>query len=422
MRKKININDVYIPYLNNESRVLLLYGGAGSGKSHFAAQKIILRCVTEQNHKILVLRKIGSTLRDSCFSLLKEIIYEFGLQSEFIIYKSTMSFEHVNGSTIILKGLDEPEKIKSIAGVTSMWLEEATEFEYKDYSQLLLRIRGEMPTTIKYVQYILSFNPISEYHWLKRNIIDNIQTFDSYEYVHTTYRDNHYMTEEDKKQLENLKFTNPLYYQIYCEGEWGIEDKSGKFAYAFDQDKHIVSGLEWTKAQYTYLSFDFNVNPICCSVIQWYDDTIKVIQLIKLENSNIHAMCDYINAKYHKGIFIVTGDATGQSRSALVKDNINYYTVIKDKLNLLDTQLQIPGGNPPIQENKVLVNTILSTKKVQIDKDNAKDLIFDLKYVEITQDNKIKKFNRDDDKQKADALDTFRYFCNTFLKSELLSS
>ena len=54
-----------------------------------------------------------------------------------------------------------------------------------------------------------------------------------------------------------------------------------------------------------------------------------------------------------------------------------------------------------------------------MDKDNAEGLVFDCTYVEVTQDNKIKKVNRDDDKQKADALDTFRYWCNQFLKGIL---
>lgn len=416
--KEIEVNPVYIPLIEDITRILMVYGGAGSGKSYFVAQKLVLRFIHERGHKFLILRKQQVNIKDSVWALILEVLLQFQFFS-IKINKSDRTITNLeNGNVFLFRGLDEPEKIKSVQGISSMWLEESTEFLYNDFTQLLLRIRGRHEN---YVQYILSFNPISEYHWLKTKLIDKLDKMPEAKYLHTTYKHNMFLTEQDHAQLESLKHTNPLYYQVYCLGEWGIEDKSGKFAYAFDEQTHVAEGLEWNRNEYTYLSFDFNVNPICCSVIQYYEGKVRVVQLIKLDNSNIHAMCDYINAKYNKAMFIVTGDATGQARSALMKDNMNYYTIIKDKLRLTDNQLQVPSVNPPMVQNKVLVNTVLETMDILIDKKDANALVFDLKYVEVTEDNKIKKLNRDDDKQKADALDTFRYFCNTFLKHELLS-
>lgn len=417
-QKTIEINPSYFDCVEDESKVLLLYGGAGSGKSFFAAQKLVLRFIHEDGHKFLILRKQSVNIKESTWSLILLVLNLFEFKNLTINKSDRLIVNNFNGNKMLFTGLDEPEKIKSIVGISGMWLEEATEFSFDDFTQLLLRIRGKHKN---YIQYILTFNPISEYHWLKRKILDKIDTLESYRYVHTTYKDNKFLTSKDREQLEELKYNNPLYYQIYCLGDWGVEDKTGKFAYAFDEAIHIKKGLEVNSSEYVYLSFDFNVNPICCAVIQHYDDKVKVLQLIKLDNSDIHAMCDYIKVKYRKMMYIVTGDATGQNRSALTKDNMNYYHIIKDKLGLIDTQIQVPSANPPMSENKVLVNTILQVYDVEIDEVMADALIFDLKYVEVTQDNKIKKFNRDDDKQKADALDCFRYFCNTFMKPYIMS-
>lgn len=418
--KRIKINETYVPLLNNTARQLIVYGGAGSGKSHFIAQKIVLRCLAEPGSKFLCLRKVGATIKESIYALIKQVLIDFGVYHEWKDHKGSHEFYHPNGSCILTSGLDEPEKIKSIAGITSIWMEEATEFTYIDYTQLLLRIRGQLPPGVKYVQYILSFNPISEYHWLKLEVIDKIDKFDDIDYIHTTYLNNHFVDEQYAKQLKRLQETNPLYYQIYCLGDWGVEDKSGKFAWAFDREKHVKEQVDWRPNDYTYLSFDFNVNPICCTVIQWDGGKrVTVPQCIKLADSNIYNLCDYIKAKYHGALFIVTGDATGTARSAMVKDGINYYTIIKDKLNLLDTQIQVPSVNPSLVENKVLVNAVLQTMEVEIAKQDAEGLIFDLAYVEVNEDNTLKKQNRADEKQKADALDTFRYFCNVFLRHVL---
>ena len=157
------INDTYAPYLDDEHRFLILYGGASSGKSVFAAQKIIQRTKSEFNHRFLCLRKVNRTVKGSIFQELKQVIYDSGLEKEFIIYRSDYSFRHVNGNEILCQGLDEPEKIKSIQGITGMWIEEATEFTEEDLDQLNLRIRGRKKN---YIQYILSFNPISEDHFL----------------------------------------------------------------------------------------------------------------------------------------------------------------------------------------------------------------------------------------------------------------
>jgi phage terminase large subunit len=412
MTKEVRVNPAYIPLLTDTTEVLFVYGGSGSGKSYWAAQKIVLRTLTEMPHKFLVLRKVGATIKDSVFALLKEVISEFGVFDEFQINQTDKTFTHLpTGNQILCKGLDEPEKIKSVQGITGMWMEELTEFDYNDFTQLLLRIRGNHAN---YVQYLGTFNPISEYHWIKKKIADDLALRnEKYKIVKTTYNDNLSLSDTDIQRILDLKESNPLYYQIYCLGEWGIEDKTGKFAYSFIEEKHTGTA-EDNKEEALYLAFDFNVNPITCQVIQYYNDTIYVLESLKLENSNIYQLCDVIKAKYGSDrLFLVTGDATGQNRSAMVKDNLNYYKIIMAELDIAGVQVKVPTVNPPIAENQVLVNLILERMNVVIDKEKAQPLIYELKYTEMDENKKIKK-DRTSDRTLVDNLDGFRYYCNMF--------
>jgi len=329
-----------------------------------------------------------------------------------IYYKPSKSY-------FLCKGLDEPEKIKSIQGITSVWLEEATEFTHNDFTQILLRVRG-----IKrhYVQFILSFNPISERHWLKSKVVDVVERgeMEDWSYVHTTYKDKKFLTPDDRYEIQAVKESNELDYQVYCLGDWGVEDKTGKFAYAFDKDKH-VRHVVFNDRQFIYVSFDFNVNPITCVVMQHYLDSLYVIETIKLQSSNIYELCGHIKAKYGSSNIIVTGDATGRATTAMVKDKMNYYRIIKSELELMDEQIQVPKINPPLAENRVLVNAVLQRYKVYINPDSNEALLYDLTFCEVDEDNKLVKDNRADQKQQADALDCFRYFVNKFLNHVLKS-
>ena len=119
----------------------LLCGGYGSSKSYHIALKLILKCI-EEKRKVIVVRQVFDTIRDSCFSLLTEIIDDLGLEENVVKYTvSPMRITFANGSQIIFKGLDKPKKLKSINGVSIIWIEEASEISYAAYKELLGRVR-----------------------------------------------------------------------------------------------------------------------------------------------------------------------------------------------------------------------------------------------------------------------------------------
>jgi len=212
--------------------------------------------------------------------------------------------------------------------------------------------------------------------------------------------------EEARQQLDPLTFAQEYLASF-------ITENLNAWVYCYKAEKH-VGKTELNRNYEVKLSFDFNRDPITCGIFQDYDDHIFGIEQIKLENSNIYQLCDYIKAKYSGCLLLVTGDATGKASSALVKDNINYYTVIKAALNLGNSQLRVPNVNPSLEENRVLVNSILHHKKVTFDPANCKGLIFDFEHAQVLPDGSLDKTDRKDPTKQLDALDCFRYYCNTF--------
>lgn len=218
---KVDLNKVLtpamVPLLIRDERYLVVYGGAGSGKSVFCAQKMLIRCFNSKQ-KYLVIRKVARTLRHSVFSRVVTQLADWNLTSHVRINKSEMYIKFSSGSEIIFSGLDDVEKMKSIDGITSIWVEEATELSEADLTQLDLRLRGE---TKWYKQIMLSFNPISHTHWLKGRFFDKPSEGETY--VHrSTFMDNPYLDDAYKKVMLDLKTRSPSLYRIYGEGEWGI--------------------------------------------------------------------------------------------------------------------------------------------------------------------------------------------------------
>jgi phage terminase large subunit len=204
--------------LYDDNRNLIMVGSAGSGKSYSAALKLIFRLLTEDDLTILVVRKTARSIRDSCFALLKDIIYNLGLEKLFMINKSDMTITTtINNSRIITSGLDDVSKLKSVV-CQSVWIEEGSEITQQDYQQLNLRIRGKGNH-----QIIITFNPVSKYLWLKKYFFD--RELENTTRLHTTYKDNEHLSKEYCQQLENLKETNRNMYEIYCLGEWSSNEE-----------------------------------------------------------------------------------------------------------------------------------------------------------------------------------------------------
>ena len=216
--KKGIFNDVYFPLLLDYSkRYEVYYGGAGSGKSVFIAQKLLIKAINKKR-RILIIRKVGTTLKDSVFPLVIDMLKKWKIYEYCKINLSTYTITLPNESVLLFRGLDDSEKIKSITDITDIWCEEATELNLDEFTQLDLRLRALVDDS----QIWCSFNPVSKENWVFKKWFDKDAIYDKENtmILKTTYKDNKFLPDSYINALEEKIHSNPQYYKVYALGEF----------------------------------------------------------------------------------------------------------------------------------------------------------------------------------------------------------
>lgn len=216
LKKELFVPKFYPLLFDYSHRWEVYMGSAGSAKSYFITQKLIIRACNEKI-KILVCRRTGTTIRNTCFSLFKDIIAKWHLTPHVKIRETDFNIKFPNGSEIIFIGLDEETKLLSLNDIGCIFIEEAFEVPKNIVEQLNLRLRGKTQNQ----QIIMAFNPISKHHWLYDWCEVNPPT--SFIFIHSTYKDNPFLNAEYIHELEELYIRNPQKARIFCDGEWGID-------------------------------------------------------------------------------------------------------------------------------------------------------------------------------------------------------
>ena len=223
------INEVYQPHLQNMARTQIFYGGSGSGKSVFLAQRAVIDLMNG-GRNYLVCRQVGRTIRRSVFNEIEKVITRWKVGHLFTANKSEMIITCQNGYQILFAGLDDTEKIKSITPargvITDIWIEEATETEPNSLKQLRKRQRGGREDTPK--RFVMSFNPILKTHHIYQDYFAPLgwaddqdeYTSDDLTILKTWYVHNDFLTQDDIADLEQEK--DGYYYQVYTLGNWGV--------------------------------------------------------------------------------------------------------------------------------------------------------------------------------------------------------
>lgn len=237
MNINVKENAVYIPYMNKPHFLQIYFGGSSSGKSFFLTDKIVID--TLQGCNWLCCRNVARTIRNSVFNEITKSISSMGVKHLFSINKSDMVITcKLNNKQILFSGLDDVEKVKSITpqeGVLErIFIEEATEVKRESYMQLKKRLRGKSEHS-KHI--LMAFNPILKTHWIYKEFFkewrDDSNSYESMNYgatktqkgislciLKTTYKDNVFLTQEDRDLLENE--SDPYFYNVYSLGNWGV--------------------------------------------------------------------------------------------------------------------------------------------------------------------------------------------------------
>lgn len=282
----------------------LLVGGYGSSKSYHIVLKLILKALQEKR-KILVVREVYDTIRESCFDLFIEILEDIDMleynpnkkNSSKVRYKiSPMQLNFPNGSKIIFKGMDKPGKLKSINGLSIVWLEEASEVKYAGYKELKGRLRH--PTSS--MHFILSTNPVGTENWVYQHffkhtnedgtqtvILDDKELYEQHTivhnrvyYHHSVVSDNYFVPKDYITNLDEMKLYDPDLYRVARLGQFGLNGIRvlPQFTTA-DHDK-VMRAIKGIPDQYKFAGFDFGFETSYNAVIRCaVDDREKYLYI-----------------------------------------------------------------------------------------------------------------------------------------------
>lgn len=228
---EIRLSDVigkgYNRFWNSKKRYVVCKGSRGSKKSKTSALWHIAKIMEYPEANALVIRKVGRTLKDSCFSDLQWAINKLGVGKYWKSTVSPMELTYLpTGQKILFRGLDDPLKITSISVpkgfICFVWIEEAYELgKEEEFDTLDESIRGDLPEGY-FKRFTITFNPWNEHHWLKKRFFDNPD--DDVLALTTTYLCNEWLDDSDRSLLEKMKTRNPRRYQVAGLGNWGVID------------------------------------------------------------------------------------------------------------------------------------------------------------------------------------------------------
>ena len=263
-------------------------GSAGSSKSHSIMQLFLEKFFTEKAKRFLILRKTLPSLRNSVYrQYFLPILADFGLHEENLKKEKTMMnyFFEPPGSggkenLLHFGGLDDPEKVIKSTEWNYIWVEEATEISFDDFKIIYMYNRNRSADG-KPNQIFLTFNPISIFHWLKEDLVDNTEYKDKKE-IHSTYKDNPFLPIKAKEKYERLMTQDKNLYRIFALGEWGILTH---LVYSnFMDAPSIPSAKELNNNTFYGLDFGFNApsSLIETTVSDEEEDTCWTKELIYL--------------------------------------------------------------------------------------------------------------------------------------------
>jgi PBSX family phage terminase large subunit len=440
--KKSAFLEVYQPLINNKERLLFLYGGRDSGKSHFAAQKLVLDCLRLPYFRCIMVKKTFESIKDSQWQTIKDIVEAWGLQDLFSFTVAPLSIQCVNGNKFIARGCDKAEKIKSIKDPSHVWYEEGNQLTEQDHTTIQTTLRSERA---EYIQEIFCFNPEAENgepeeFWLFKKYFSNrkelsftdvIRTEIGDEVVempitalHTTYKDNKYCTPQRRAILEQLRYTDPYYYEVYTLGLWGTKENKNPFITTFREQEQVSELAVLQPTKQVLMSIDFNLNPFCAIFAHYWRDAegyhLHVFDEISIEHGNIPKMINEIKARFPMQLrtMQITGDFMGKRRDISQADTAHYYEQIRRGIGMHISQLKLIA-NPSHDKSRQDTNVIIHNIDFKVNP-RCKGVIYDLKHTKCDKMGSLIKANRKDLSQRADFIDTVRYLVNTFCQDAVI--
>ena len=366
--------------------VAVYQGGYGSGKTFAGSLLGILLCLKFPGIRGLVGAQTYTLVRDTTlqtyFEHLENMNFKEGVDFEWSSSLQKLTFR--NGSEILFRHFDEPNKLKSL-NLGFVEIEEMSDIPYDTFKMLLGRMRQRTKKSWENFTYRIfgHTNPEMQRGWVYKTFVENPAV--NYRLISAPTTENIYLPEGFCDELK--KVYDEQYYNIFVLAQNG-EYNNGLVIKDFTDEN--VKEISYQPEMDLHISCDFNVDPMCWVFAHKTDDKVFYFDEIAMENTTTAKACDEFYRRYpnHKGKVIVNGDASGDNRSCT--SEYTNYVIIKKKLLQYgyDVEIQIKAFNPPIKNRIMAFNSKVRSASGEVclfvDKKCEKLLynIYNLKYKE----------------------------------------
>lgn len=400
---------------------IILFGGAiRGGKTYCLLLTFIALASRYRKSRWVIVRSSLPTLQKTTLVTFNQLVVS-GLSPHIKSFnKETVTITFSNDSQIIFmsESYDSDKELNRFRGLecNGFGLEEVNELREETFNKCIERA-GSWQHAGKIKPIVFSTcNPTEG--WVKARFYDRYISGTlpkTWSYIPSLITDNTYIGEDYINSLkENM---TPQDYRKFVEGDWNVHKISNAFATQFDENKHVSETAVFDNHKQLIISIDFNLNPFAVTFYHFWNEGntyhCSLFDEAQIEQGNIPKMVELIRQRYNNQLpnAILTGDAMGNRGDISQRDNASYYLQLMRGLGLRDVQLKI-SANPKHENSRADVNYFLYHFKNFHINPSCKNSIYDLKYVECDEAGKIKKANRKELTQRADYLDTFRYFVN----------
>ncbi len=376
-----------IPH-NYSLDVAVYQGGYGSGKTFSGSLLGILLALKFPKIRGLVGAQTYTLVRDTTLQTYFEHFDNMGfVADEDYEWSSTLQkITFKNGSEILFRHFDEPNKLKSL-NLGFVEIEEMSEVPYETFKMLLSRMRQRIRKEWKNFTYRIFAHTNPEFNrgWIYETFVNNPPP--NYRLISAPTTQNIYLPKDYCDELKKLY--DEEYYRVYVLAQNGTYDK-GLVIKDFS-DKNILD-IKYNPLFDLHITCDFNVDPMCWIFAHKSEDKVFYFDEIAMENTTTSRACEEFLRRYpaHKGKIIINGDASGDNRSCM--SEYTNYVIIKKKLLEYgyDAEIQIKPFNPPIKNRIAAFNAKIKNadgeSNIFIDKKCEKLLynIYNLCYIEGT--------------------------------------
>jgi PBSX family phage terminase large subunit len=363
----------------------IMYGGAIRGGKTFAGiGALLLLCKMYPNSKWCIVRDTLQTLKRTTIPSFNKVCPQSFIKS---YNQDTQTVHLTNGSQIIFMGENfaDDKELNRFKGleVNGFLLEEINELQQKTFYKCIERAGSQIIDKQPKPIILATCNPSN--NWVKELIYNKWKLNDlpdNWLYIPSKITDNPFVPES---YLESLKTLTTYEYQVFVEGNWELQERTGsEFYKCFNLDKH-VKRIEYNPELPLHISWDENVNPyLPCGIFQIQGTEIRMIDEILGINprNTVHDVCNEFKYRYHDhnaGLFIY-GDATSQKEDVKQQKGYNFFRLIENELMQYQPTLRVARSNPSVVMRANFINKILDKNLYDLNlliSDNCKTAISD---------------------------------------------